>query len=151
MPLAGQTILAADFDGYASATEAADETGFTNTAFSLGTTTVGTDFTAPTSGAVKITWSCRFALGTDTNLTVVSAEVRTGSTVGSGTVVSAASDSSALEIGQASTTRLQASQYRVVTGLTAGSVYNVSLWHHTSSGDSATIYQRDVMVEPIFT
>lgn len=151
MPLAGQTIKAADFDGYATTIEAADETGFTNTAFSLGTTTVGVTFVAPTSGAVKITWACRFALGTDTNLTVVSAEVRTGSTVGSGTVVSAADNDSALELGQAATTRLQAAQYRDVTGLTAGSTYNVSIWHHTSSGDSATIYNRRVMVEPIFT
>jgi hypothetical protein len=150
MPLAGQTVKALDFAGYASTTNATDETAFTSTSYTLGVSTCGVSFIAPTSGAVKITWGARFALGTDTNLTLVSAEVRTGSTVGSGTVVDAASDNSALEHGQASTDRLQASRHRAVTGLTAGSTYNVSLWHKTTSGDNSTIYQRDVMVEPIF-
>lgn len=151
MPYAGQIIRAADFDGYAYDSDPADETGFTSTSFTLGGTTVGTSFTAPTSGAVKITWSAKFALGSDTNLTYVSAEVRTGSVVGSGSVVSAAADDSSLELGQASTTRLQASRVRPVTGLTAGSTYNVSLWHHTTAADNATLYQRDVLVEPMFT
>jgi len=151
MPLAGQTILAADFDGYAHDSDSTDETGFTSTTYTLGGTTVGTAFTAPTSGSVKVTWSARLALGSDTNLSYVSAEVRTGSSVGSGTVVSATSDDSALELGQATTTRIQASRARVVTGLTAGSTYNVSLWHRTTSADNATIYFREVLVEPLFT
>jgi hypothetical protein len=127
--------------------DSTDETAFTDTAYALGGTTVGQSFVAPTSGAVLVIWAARIQSNTAAVRGLSSAEVRTGGTIGSGTVVSAAGDQSALETGAAD--RLQASRHRLVTGLTAGSTYNVSLWHKVSSAGNATIFDRDVAVYPL--
>jgi hypothetical protein len=151
MPQAGQIIRAADFDGYATDEDTTDETNFNTTTYSLGGTTVGTSFRAPTSGSVEIKWVARPRLVTGTAVRIlVSAEVRTGATPGSGTQINAANDDSALEIGEATGTRLGAACVRVVTGLTAGTTYNVSLWHRnaTSVASAGAIQYRAVYVSP---
>lgn len=153
MPYAGQTIKAADFAGCATNVQGADEINFNTTTYTLGGATCGTSFTAPTSGSVKITWGARMNLNSATAVRLlVSAQVASGSSVGSGTVVDAANDGSALEIGVDANSRLEASKVRVVTGLTAGSVYNVALYHRnvTSVASAATITDREVYVEPWF-
>ena len=151
MPLAGQIIRAADFDGYAQTSDTTDETNFNSTTFTLGGTTVGTTFRAPTSGAVLLLWSARGSLNSATAQRILcSAEVRTGSTIGSGTVVSAAADGSAVEWGQAAGDRLQAEQSRYVSGLTAGSTYNLSLWHRNavSVASAGSLFDRGAQVLP---
>jgi hypothetical protein len=151
MPQAGAIIRAADWDGYAIDEDTTDETNFNTTSYALGGTTVGTSFRAPTSGAVEIKWVARPRLVTGTAIRIlVSAEVRTAGVVGSGTVFSASNDDSALEIGEATGTRLGAAHVRVVTGLTAGATYNVSLWHRnaTSVASAGAIQYRAVYVSP---
>lgn len=151
MPLAGQTIRAADFDGYSSVEDSTDETNFNSTSFTLGSTTVGLTFRAPTSGGVIVMWSARGNLNNSVGQRVlVSAEVRTGSTVGSGTVVAASGDDASIELGQATNTRVGAASQRVVTGLTAGATYNVSLWHRNaiSQASAGTIFFRSVTTMP---
>lgn len=151
MPFAGQTIRAADFDGYASTLDTTDETGFNSTAYTLGGTTVGVAFRAPTSGSVLLMWTARGRLNaTAGERVLVSAEVRTGSTVGSGTVIDAAVDDSSVEWGQATNDRLSAGHQRVVTGLTAGTTYNVSLWHRNaiSTASAGSLFYRSVQVTP---
>ena len=152
MPRAGQIIRAADFDVFASDSDSADETGFNSTSFTLGSTTVGTAFVAPTSGSVVIHWGARALLNVNTALQIrVSAEVRTGSTVGSGTVIAAANDGWSLEIGNATNNRIGANRARPVTGLTPGATYNVSLWHKNATGvaSAGTIFDRDCFVVPV--
>lgn len=151
MPVAGQIIRAADFGGYASVENTTDETNFNSTAFTLGATTVGLTFIAPTSGGVIVLWNARANLNSATGVrVVVSAEVRSGSTIGSGTVMAAAGDDQAVELGQAANTRVGAASHRVVTGLTPGAVYNVALWHHnaTSVASAGSIFYRSVTTMP---
>lgn len=151
MPLAGQIIRAADFDGYASVSDTTDETNFNSTVYILGGVTVGVSFRAPTSGTVQVWWSARGALNSATAQRIlVSAEVRAGSAIGSGTQVSAASDGSSVEWGQTAGDRLQASQQRWVSGLTAGAIYNVSLWHRNAVtvASAGTLFDRAITVSP---
>lgn len=152
MPLAGQIIRANDFGAYEDTSDTTDETNFNATAFTLGATTVGLTFAAPTSGAVMVIWQARGRLNSTTGERIlVSAEVRTGSSLGAGTVVSAASDGSAIEWGQATNDRLQASMVRTVSGLTAGSPYNVTMWHRNaiSVASAGSLFDRAINVIPI--
>jgi hypothetical protein len=155
VPKAGQIIRAADFDGFAWDADSADELNFNSTSFTLGSTTVGTAFVAPTSGSVVINWGARANLNINTALQIrVSAEVRTGSTVGSGTVVAAANDGWAIEVGQSTNNRLGTNRARPVTGLTPGATYNVSLWHKNAASvvggsQAGSIFDRDVFVVPV--
>lgn len=154
MPLAGQIIRALDFGGYASVADTTDETNFNSTSFTLGGTTVGTTFTAPTGGAVLVIWLARGRLNTTTGERIlVTTEVREGTTLGSGTVVSAASDGSAVEWGQATNDRLQASMTRTVSGLTAGAAYNVTVWHRNAIAvaSAGSIFDRAINVIPIIS
>jgi len=137
--------------------ETADETAFTNTSFDSGSTVCGTTFVAPESGNVLVLWSARFQCNSNSTRAAVSVSVATGSTLGSGTVVSAASDDSSIETSQSSTagttnaeTRIQASMFRRVTGLTAGSTYNVVVQKKVLSAGNGTVFQRDVVVIPLF-
>lgn len=143
-----------------SDSESADETAFTNTSFDSGSTVCGTTFVAPESGNVLVLWSARFQCNSNSTRAAVSVSVATGSTLGSGTVVSAASDDSSIETSQSPTagtsgttapeTRIQASMFRRVTGLTAGSTYNVVVQKKVLSTGNGTVFQRDVVVIPLF-
>lgn len=149
MARAGQIVRAADFDGFATASDATDVTNFNSTTYTLGTPTVGVAFAAPTSGTVLITWGGRLNLNTATaEVLLLSAEVRTGSTVGSGTVIAASDDDWAVEIGKTGADRLGASRSRPITGLTAGTTYNVAVRHRNfvSVASAGTVLFRNVTV-----
>lgn len=152
-PLAGQKITALDFSGGASVADVTAETNFNSTTYTLGTTTVGVTFVAPTSGAVLITFGGRISLNSSTAVRILmAAEVRAGAVIGAGTVVSGAGDVGALECGQIATVRLGASKTRDVTGLTPGSTYNVSLWfkNAVAVASAGSIFSRDIYVAPMF-
>lgn len=146
------TNLVAPDEGYDA--EATDETAWTNTSYDSGSSVCGTTFVAPESGNVIVMWSARFQSNTANTRAAVSVSVATGSSIGSGSVVSAASDESALETVQSSAsgteTRMQCSMFRYVTGLTAGSTYNVVLQKKMLSAGNGSIFQRDVLVLPAF-
>lgn len=150
---AGDIIDVADFGTPAGDTEATDETGFSNTSYAPGATPCGVAFVAPTSGQVLILWGARFESNTNSVRACISISVRTGGTVGSGTVVSGTDDDNALETPQDATgganTRTQGSRHRRVTGLTAGDTYNVQLEHKMLSAGNGDIFSRDVDVLPI--
>jgi hypothetical protein len=152
MPRAGQIIRALDYEGYASDADSTDETNFNSTAYTLGGTTVGAAFTAPTSGRVLVMYGVRMRLNSATGVNVLlTAEIRTGAVVGSGTQIIAAADGFAVEVGQDANARIGGNRSMPVEGLTAGSVYNVSLWHRnaTSVASAASIFDRTVQVVPI--
>jgi hypothetical protein len=153
---AGSTVLAQDFPAPESNTQAADEAGFTDTSYTAGANVCGTTFTAPTSGRVLVLWHARFETNTTGVRATVSVEVRTGSSIGSGTVVSAASDASALEsisdgdaAGVGTNARMQAGMWRIVSGLTPGDSYNVRTMHRVSGTGSGDIFDRNVAVVPL--
>jgi hypothetical protein len=137
--------------------ETADEAAWTNTSFDSGTNVCGTTFIAPESGNVLVLWSARFQSNTNNVRAAVSVSVATGSSIGSGSVVSAASDDSAIETTQSSAatatpaeTRIQTSMFRRVTGLTAGDTYNVVVQKKVLTAGNGTVFQRDVVVIPLF-
>jgi hypothetical protein len=162
MTTAGSKVLAADTPSVATAggATAAGDTTFSSTSFASATvdgTVIGTTFIAPTSGSVLVLWSARMSADTGGggHRVLCSVKVSTGSTIDSGSVVSPASDDSALETpetasgGTVGQSRLAAGMWRVVTGLTAGSTYNVVIQQKVATALTGNMYQRDVAVLPI--
>lgn len=106
----------------------------------------GVAFTAPTSGRVMVLWRAQVDHdGTALGFTAVSFVIRTGSTVGSGTVVLAADDNRAVIM--AGTDVMQMGSSHLVTGLTPGDSYNVRLEHKVGAGVGTT-ERRGVVVAP---
>lgn len=129
-----------------------DEINFTNTTFGPGLTTVGVAFVAPPSGIVFITMSVIVSQNINGQATFVSSEVKTGSTVGSGTLVgSAANSDRGITVGRAinsgAVALLQASRRVMYTGLTAGASYNVRMMQCVDGG-SGSLFFRELIVEP---
>lgn len=148
--LAGTTIKALDTPPAVAVTDATDELAFTNTAYTQGATVVGQSFTAPTSGRVLVLWHGRFE-NNSTGFIFVSAAVRTGSTIGSGTSVSGATDESAVNTNTGTggfDTRIAAAMFRVVTGLTPGNSYNAVTEHRVTSGNG-DVFDRSLAVIPL--
>jgi hypothetical protein len=106
--------------------------------------TCGVAFTAPRSGMVKIDFAASLDHST-TASTEVCPVVRTGSVVGSGSTVVAAS--SAIAIRNVGTDDRRFGSHIVVEGLTPGDPYNVQLEHRTS-GASGSVQRRIVTVTP---
>lgn len=131
----------------ASDLDATDETGVTSTTYTDGATTVGESFIAPSSGRVLVLWHARIENNSATGFCHVSASVRTGSTLGSGTEVSAPADGQAISFneGAGSASRGSAAMYKVVTGLTAGDTYNAVVEHRVTSNNS-DIFDRSIAV-----
>ncbi len=138
MPGSGSKIFASDTPAAVQAADSTDELGFTSTTY--------------TAGTVLVWWGARVEANTAARSVLVSVEVREGATVGAGTVVSAASDDSAIESPQdaaaGAATRLQVSRHRLVTGLVAGQPYNVRTMHKISASGNGDVFARDVAVLP---
>lgn len=138
--------------GPVSAGTTTDESGFTNTSFAAGGTPLGVAFVAPPSGAVLITLSAIASQNINTQATFVSIEVKTGATIGSGTLVGAAANSDrGITVGRAinagAVALLQCSRRVLYTGLTAGATYNVRMMQCVDGG-SGTLSYREIIVEP---
>lgn len=102
----------------------------TSTSFVAGTTAFGVSFVAPPSGVVVVTLSGYFRQSQDGGVALMSWTMKTGATVGSGTLVGTAANSNrALITGGVVTTGkpiyFQGSRASSVSGLTPGSTYNV--------------------------
>lgn len=128
---------------------------FTSTSYtSLTTTDIhGVAFIAPASGEVKITVEGWLSANSATlqRRTFLTGQVREGSAINSGTVVSAADDERA-GISQNSVASIHDYKYvnvaYSVTGLTPGDPYNVVSMVRTSNGDSSAANDRRLLVEP---
>ena len=104
----------------------------------------GLVFTAPPSGKVTIDHSVELK-NSSTFYSICAPSVRAGSTIGSGTIIfpsqfdyGVRNDQSAL---------LRNSSSHLLTGLTPGSVYNVSL-EQVVGGGTGTFVRREVIVRP---
>lgn len=117
----------------------------------------GVTFVAPASGAVKITISGWLGINS-TNLrcrVYMTGQVRQGSVINSGTVVDAANDDQAAIHDNESTggyTYEYGSVPYVVSGLTPGDDYNVTIMHRVLSSPVVTTgagtFKRRILVEP---
>lgn len=140
--------------GPVSAYEPANDT--TAAASYTSVTNHGVAFTAPPSGKVYVTIRC--SLGTNSVTSTTGAwlgfEVRTGTTIGSGTVVLAADDTRAAGPSRPFNTNAgfkyhPASARELVSGLTAGTSYHVRTMFRSETGATAAVLNRSVLVEPV--
>lgn len=126
---------------------------FTNTTFGSGTVNCGFSFVAPMSGKVMVTVSGELrAHGAFVQAVVLGYEIRTGGTVGSGTIVVAADDDRAIRW---QPTRddavIETSYTKLASGLTAGDTYNVRTQQKITGvggGFSGTAHYRQIAVQP---
>lgn len=148
--LPGTTVLGLDTPPTVYAEDSTDITGFTNTTFAAGSPVVGVAFTAPTTGRVKVDWSCRFNPTSNINVQI-GAHVRTGGTIGSGTTVQDALSEKMLESPNVTGTpgRVSAGMYYVVDGLTPGATYNAVVAHRMVSAGSGSLFARSICVSPL--
>lgn len=141
--------------GLAPVTASSDtDDSTTSTTFVPGSSPFGITFVAPPSGQVLLTLSAYFGQTTVQKEAIVSESVRSGSTIGSGTLVgTAANGNRALVCGMAVVTsapaRLQASRTRLVTGLTPGSTYNARCEFATTSGGGCEVFWREFLIVPV--
>src|SRR5690606_37507436 len=120
---------------------------------------IGTTFVAPPSGAVFVTLVGEIDAyhPTSSTVTYCTWEMRTGGTIGSGTVVVEADDANSISCfhpGLSITNVVQAtnrgSTRAYVSGLTAGSTYNLrTLCRALTSGTTIYLRGRRLIVEPV--
>ncbi|HEY9415885.1 MAG TPA: hypothetical protein VIQ30_14070 [Pseudonocardia sp.] len=141
-------------NGLAPAVASSTVTVSTNsTTFVAGTTPFGIVFVAPPSGIVAITMSAYFTQTQDGGVGLVSHTVRTGGTIGSGTVIGTAANSNrALVAGGVVTSGkpiyFQASRRTIWTGLTNGATYNARVEMAVDLGGGLNVFYRELQVEP---
>jgi len=110
-------------------------------------TTCGIAFVAPASGKVDIKWYTELK-NSAVNSTLCTIYVKTGSTVNSGSDVVAASD--ALPLARADNAQfITPGAFHIVSGLTPGASYNVTLYFRTAGG-TLTAGRRGVTVTQIY-
>lgn len=147
--LAGTTVKAVDTPpavvDVADASFDATSTTYTTTATGGSYEECAVTFVAPTSGRVRISLSARL-INSGTAGTLVTAETRTGATIGAGTIVDGAADRGPSHYGNAFA-RFGTS--RMVTGLTPGASYNTLVLHRVSAASTGSIALRELIVEPL--
>lgn len=123
-------------------------TTFTTTR-SGATSPVGTAFIVPPSGKVKVHWACGITNSANTNYGLVGFQIKTGSTVGSGSTLFGASDSRAVQHTPqtAGSAEQQAGRTSTVPGLTPGDTCNVSLVYRVLGG-TGTFQRVEVTLDP---
>lgn len=136
--ITGTDATPAVLDGASSA-----QTGFTTTTYAYNNMAIA--FTAPTTGRVLVQWG-GWLDSNGANTVYLSFEVRTGSSIGSGSVVFAASDENAMY--HLNTNQCAMGMFCPVDGLTPGGSYHVRLMHRTSGG-TGSVDNQEVNVIPL--
>lgn len=113
---------------------------------SAGGALCGVAFTAPPSGAVVFNYGARVVNNGAANSSFVAPVIKTGSVIGSGTAIIAASDGRSVDHEGLSPSRQGAA---ILSNLTPGTAYNAYLEHKVSAG-TGTFSQRSVVVQPAF-
>lgn len=147
MPNAGDIIKALDFPAAVSAAEdtSGTTTSTTYTSTLTGGVACGVTFIAPTSGRVIVHNAALLDHSSASGETYLGWILRTGSTVGSGTVVVSAADSRAiLHVGTAAERH---GADHLAGGLTPGATYNIIQAFRTSAS-TATYANKVLIVKP---
>lgn len=149
--LVGTTVQAADVPPTLGDDDASNISGFSESSYVQNdgsAPTVGVAFTAPTSGRVWVLWGARMNGDSAGNRVRVSAHVRTGSTIGSGTTVSTSNNDNLIQSpGKAGGTssRFNGATHRVVEGLTPGDTYNAVVEYQ----GTGSIFRRHICTTPL--
>lgn len=119
-----------------------------STVYTLGTApqTFGVAFVAPPSGRVKVHWSAEIHHGT--SFLLVSPQVATGTTVGSGTAVTGWSANDDRTVRNDGASDIRSADMDIVDSLTPGGSYNVALYHRVGGG-TGSIGRRRIVVAPV--
>lgn len=104
-------------------------------------------FVAPPSGEVDVEVTAN-AEHSGASAGCASFEIRTGSTVGAGTVVQSANDNTALLSGGG--TGIRATVVTPISGLTPGATYNTRQMFRASGAGTATFIWRRITVKPVW-
>lgn len=106
-------------------------------------------FTAPSTGRVLIHWSggVRNLDADGSACAYLSPEVRTGGTIGSGTVVLAATDSRTVRTNLGGIHTVRAGATHMLAGLIGGATYNARILHRVTSSTGVFFY-RALIVAP---
>lgn len=118
-------------------------TTFTAT-ISGATPEMGIAFVAPTSGKVLVIWTAGMSNNTPPQISQIGFQIRAGSTVNSGTVFMAADAAR-------STLTIYSSRHAgnyMVTGLTPGATYNVTMMHRSFTTGTSGFDNRELTVIP---
>jgi hypothetical protein len=125
--------------------------GFTNT---LGGSAPyngihGVVFVAPPSGVVAVIAKVTGGSGSVAQYTVIDFEIKTGSTIGSGSTVRAPNEGTA-GVHQSAVASSQGTLVSMdtVTNLTPGATYNAAIVYHGTGGATSSINRRNIMVLP---
>lgn len=116
----------------------------------VGGTVVGTSFIVPASGKVQLTWGAEIKNSAG-SFSLLSPQIAEGSTVGSGTVIVAASDDYTARAD--TTVTVRSTNMRLLTvadgaAFTPGKLVNVALYHRVGGG-TGTFERRTVTVVPV--
>lgn len=120
-------------------------TTFTN---SLTTTLIcGIAFVAPATGSVVVLYQASGRNGTAGAFTIIEFEVKTGSTVGSGSVFRP-SDENIASTFQSDSAGQQGQHggHDLVTGLTPGSAYNACIVYRVNTASTGTFNRRKITI-----
>jgi hypothetical protein len=120
-------------------------TSTTYTATLTGGTACGIAFTAPASGKVEIFNNCAL-VNSGASHALCTIRVRTGATIGSGADVVAAADANAIY--HVGTNELRFGNSYLLTGLTAGSSYNVQQLFRVTGG-TGTFLNKSLIVQGV--
>lgn len=119
------------------------------TARSGGTSPVGVSFVVPPSGKVVVSWGIGITNSATTNFGIVTFQIKTGSTVGSGTNLVTASDSRGVQHTpqSAGAAEQQAGRSELATGLNPGDTVNASLVFRVQAG-TGTFNRASITMQP---
>lgn len=151
MVAAGSKLRASDLN-VASASGIQTDSGTTTAATYTGTRTgtanvAGCTFIAPNSGNVMVLWGAGVSISA-AGFLLVSFEIRVGGTIGTGTVVQAASDN--IQIQGTATTETSGATFYPITGLGAGVQHNIRLMYRVNVGTvTGTINRPRVSILPL--
>lgn len=104
-------------------------------------------FVAPPSGIVKLDYTARASTNSATLgiYTFISLEVRTGSVVGSGTIIHATSDNDAIQIDVIQTISETGTCFTILTGLTPNASYNARMLYRTGTASQTITYMNQYL------
>lgn len=141
----GSVVTGTDAPTAVNHVEGTLHNSITSTSYAAGSPACQVAFIAPTTGRVLIEWAA-FLDNNGANTTFITPQVREGASLGSGTIVLAASDENALF--HLNTNQLRAGCFYPLDGLVPGASYNVQLMHRVTGG-TGTVDDREVIVTPL--
>lgn len=127
-------------------TTAGTTTSSSYSATLTGGTACGVVFTAPKSGKILVVNTGQLDSST-TQTALMGFTIRTGSTIGSGTVFKAVSDDDSQR--NVGTDEHQGTHSMIVSGLTPGNTYNCQQQFRSNGGATATFIRKRLAVIPV--